>query len=341
MSTSLNEFKSTVLESLLELLWRQWSALGVSGSSRTEEQTVVDPEALLLLTLTVARYDMRLFNEVFDWVDENGAFLNVHRLKNLVKQYDFKAKPQLSALAERAGRNSSFALKWKNLAAKYVTEQSEPLFFLKTGRPYPLPESPDGVFLRHGLMREPFQPRGLAQPFPAAGMPSLLLRLRALLGVNIRCEILCVLGTVGEIHPSLLAKRIAHAPRTTQNALSEMVRSGVIQVRTSSREKLYSLQPGMLAELLHPGEERTRWGFAAPMFRALEILWLVLIDPDRQNLEEAILASEWRRTARDMRPFLGEAKWGQHLRDDSQYKGKKYAEIFEADIRGILKRLVG
>ncbi len=89
MSISLGEFKSAVLENLLELLWRQWSALGVSGSSRTQEKSVVDPEALLLLTLTVARYDVRLFDEVLEWVDVNGVFLNVHRLKNLLKQYDF------------------------------------------------------------------------------------------------------------------------------------------------------------------------------------------------------------------------------------------------------------
>jgi len=339
MSISLGEFKSAVLENLLELIWRQWSALGVSGSSRTQEKSVVDPEALLLLTLTVARYDARLFDEVLEWVDVNGVFLNVHRLKNLLKQYDFQAKPQLGALAERAGRNSSLALKWKNLASKYRAEPPEPLFFLKTGKSFPIPDDPDGVFYKHGLMRGPFNPRGLAQPFPAEGMPSLLLRLRALLGVNIRCEILGVLGAVGEIHPSLLAKRIGHGFRTTQNVLSEMVRSGVIQVRTSSREKLYSLRQGMLADLLHPGEEQTLWAFSAPMFRELEILWLGLTDPNQQDLDEAMLAAEWRRTARDMCPLLGEAEWGQPLRDESLYKGRKYAEVFEADIKTFLRRL--
>ena len=341
MNTSLIEFKSAVLGNLLELLWRQWSALGISGSRQKQQKTVVDPEALLLLTLTVARYDSRLFDEVLEWVDVNGAYLNVHRLKNLLKQYDFQAKPQLGALAERAGRNSSLALKWKNLGSKYRTEPPESLFFLKNGFPFPVPDNPDEIFQKHGLIRGPIKRRNLTQPFPGEGMASLLLRLRALLGINIRCEILCVMGAVDEIHPSLLARMIGHGSRTTQNTLSEMAGSGVIQVRTSSREKLYSLRQSTLAELLHPGEERTLWDYSAPLFRALEILWLGLVDPARHNLDETMLASEWRRTARAMVPLLGEAERGQPLRDESLYRGKKYAEIFEADIKTFLGQLLG
>ena len=112
MNISLKEFKKTILESLLDLLWRQWSALGVSGYSHSEESQVVDPEALLLLTLTVARYDARLFDEVLDWLEVNGDYLNVQRLQNLVKQFDFKARTELSAVAELLGQKSSVALKW-------------------------------------------------------------------------------------------------------------------------------------------------------------------------------------------------------------------------------------
>lgn len=113
MGTSLSDFKSTVLDHLLGLVWRQWSALGVSGYSASEEKGVVDPEALLLLTLTLGRYDARLFDEVLDWLEVNGDFLNVQRLQNLLKQHDFQAKAQLSAVAERLGRKSTVVLKWK------------------------------------------------------------------------------------------------------------------------------------------------------------------------------------------------------------------------------------
>jgi len=336
MSVSLQEFKLKVLDHLLELVWRQWAALGVSGYTDAEELKVVDPEALLLLTLTVGRYDARLFDEVLDWLDVNGPFINVQRLQNLLKQYNFQAKVQISAVAEWLGRKSSYALKWKKLASAYRLDEVESLFLMKNGTPFPQPNNLDKTFYRHGFWRTSIKTRGLAQSFPSEGMPALLLRLRALLGVNVRCEILCLLGGVDEIHPSTIAKLIGHAPRTTQNTLSEMLRSGVVQVRTKGREKIYSLWPGVLDDLLRPEGKPTPWVNSAPLFRTLEILWLGVADPKRQNLDELMLASEWRRLAREMRPLLGDAGWGQPLRDDSLFKGEQYVEVFRDDVMSLL-----
>jgi len=169
-------------------------------------------------------------------------------------------------------------------------------------------------------------------------MPSLLLRLRSLLGVNIRCEILCLLGAFDEIHPSLVARLVGQAPRTTQNVLAEMARSGVVQVRTAARLKSYALVPGTLDVLLRPGG-RTPWMNSVPLFRALEVLWLGLSDPRQEHLDEPLLASEWRRLAREIKPLLGDAGLGQPLREDSSYPGDGYYRIFIEDIGRILGRL--
>ena len=335
-SESLTEFKSTVLDHLLGLLWRQWSAIGLSGYSSSEESKVVDPEALLLLTLTVARHDVRLFDEVLDWLDLNGAFLNVQRLQHLIKQYDFQAKAELSAAAEWLGRKSNYAMKWKKLASTYINEPAQSLFYMKDGKAFPEPTNPEKTFSKHGLFRNPIESRGLSKPFPPEGMPSLLLRLRAFMGVNIRCEILCLLGSVDEIHPSEVAKLIGHAPRTTQNALAEMARSGVVQMRAHGREKSYALKPGALDKLMRPDGESTPWVNSAPLFRALEILWLGVADPKRQKMDDLLLSSELRRVAKSMKPLLGDAGWGQPLRDESAYKGEKYAKVFFEDVLGFL-----
>ncbi len=338
MNTSLSEFKKTILESLLDLLWRQWTAIGVSGYGNAEESKVVDPEALLLLTLTVARYDARLFDEVLDWLEINGDYLNVQRLQNLVKQFNFQAKAELSAVAELLGKRSSVVLKWKKLSTKYSQDGESPLFYMKDGRPMPSLSDYDETFHRHGLLRPPVKQRKLSQQFPREGMPALLLRLRALLGLNLRCEILCLLGSVDEIHPSLIAKLIGQNPRSTQNALAEMVRSGVVQVRTSSREKIYSLSPGVLDQLLRL-DGFTPWRNSVPLFRALEILWLGVSDPKRQNLDDLLLASEWRRLTGKIRTLLGDAGMGQPLRESKAFTGEKYYEVFQEDIRKFLARL--
>lgn len=338
MNISLTEFKDTVLNRLLDLLWRQWTAIGVPGYSSYEESNVVDPEPLLMLTLTVARYDARLFDEVMDWLDVNGEFLNVQRLQNLAKDYDYQAKAQLSAAAQILGTRSSYALKWNKLASEYSHKEPVPFFFMKDGRPMPLPAAMDDAFRNHGLLRPVYKSKGLSQPFPGEGMPALLLRLRALFGVNIRCEILCLLGSVDEIHPSRIARLIGQAPRTTQNLLAGMVHSGAVQVRTRAREKFYSLSRDTLDNLLRP-EGPTPWVNSVPLFRALEILWIGLSDPKRQVLDSLMLASECRRLARKMTPLLGDAGMGQPLREDMSFKGEEYYDVFVEDINRILARL--
>ncbi|TRO79091.1 hypothetical protein [Trichloromonas acetexigens] len=338
MPISLSEFKKTVLDQLLDLLWRQWTALGVSGYGLSEESRVIDPEALLLLTMTVARYDARLFDEVLDWLEVNGNFMNIQRLQNLVTQSGFQAQAELSAVAEMLGRKSSVVLKWKKLATKYARKEESPLFFMKDGRPMPTPKECDEIFRRHGLLRPSLQTRGLSQPFPREGMPALLLRLRALFGVNLRCEILCLLGSVDEIHPSRIAKAIGQGPRSTQNVLVEMVHSGVVQVRSSGREKRYALAPETLDKLLRPNG-LTPWVNSVPLFRALEILWLGVADPKRQELDALMLASEWRRLAKEIGPLLGDAGLGQPLRGAFSFPGEKYYEVFVEDISKMLASL--
>lgn len=339
MDISLTEFKATVLKALLDFLWCQWSALGVAGQSAPEERRVIDPEPLLLLSLTVCRYDARLFDEILDWLMVNGAFINVQRLKNIERQLDFQCKPQLSAVSELLGQKSSYALKWKGLATAHTLESATPLFFMQDGKPLPLSADYAPEFQGHGLLRGPLRLRGYSQPFPAHGMPTLLLRLRALLGVNARCELLCLLGAADEIHPSDIARQTGYFPRTTQNALAEMARSGVVEMRSGNREKKYRLQAGLLDKLLRPEGQPTAWVNWAPLFRALEILWLGLIDPKRQDLEPLLLASELRRLAMAMRPLLGEAGWGMDLRDESAYRGAAYGSIFVEDVGALLERL--
>jgi hypothetical protein len=335
MSISSVAFRDTVRDRLLSLLWRQWTALGVPGTNAAEESNVVDPEALLLLTLTVGRYDARLYDAVLDWLDLNADYLNVQRLQNLSARAGPHAQAGLGAIAEILGRRTAVALKWKKLAARPNLAAEEPLFLMADGRAMPMPAACDDVFRRHGLLRSPIIKRGIARTFPAEGMPSLLLRLRALLGVSIRCEILCLLGSTDEIHPSLIARLVGQAPRTTQDLLADMVRSGAVQVRTSARTKNYALVPGVLDGLLRPGG-RTPWVNSVPLFQALEIVWLGLMDPREQDLAAPLLASQWRRTARLIRPLLGDAGLGQPMRDEASFVGEAYYDVHIADITRIL-----
>lgn len=339
MNISLTEFKATVLNQLLDFLWRQWSALGVAGQGVSEERRVIDPEPLLLLSLTVCRYDARLFDEILDWLTVNSGLMNAQRLKNLLQQLEFNCTAELGAVAELLGKKSSNTLKWKTLSSSHTLATPEPLFYFKDGKPLPLPPEKAPEFSSHGLLRGPVKLRGYSQPFPVQGMATLLLRLRALMGVNSRCELLCLLGASDEIHPADIARQTGYFARTTQSALAEMTRSGVVEMRSNNREKMYWLKPGLLDNLLRPNGKATAWVNWSPLFRALEILWLGLIDPKRQDLDPLLLASEFRRLTIAMRPLLGEAGWGMHLQNESAYRGEDYSAVFVQDITALLERL--
>jgi DNA-binding CsgD family transcriptional regulator len=289
--------------------------------------------------LTICRYDARLFDEILDWLVANGAFLNVQRLKNLKKRFYFQSQSQLSAVSELLMEKSNDPLKWKRLAAAPSPRNPEPLFFLKSGKPIPIPDKNAPEFSAYGLLRGPIKLRGHAQPFPTKGMPSLLLRLRALLGVNARCELLCLLAASEEIHPSDVARQAGYSPRTVQNTLAEMARSGIVQVRSGNREKWYCLQSDVLDHLLKPKGNPTPWINWAPLFRALEMLWTGVTDPKRQNLDPLTQASELRRLGKEMRPLLADAGWGRQLEDDSSFRGVEYSAIFIRNIEGILNQL--
>lgn len=339
MDTLFPEFRAHILDRLLDLLWRQWSALGVSGQTSKKEHRVVDPEALLLLSLTICRYDARLFDEILDWLVANGAFLNVQRLRNLKKRFAFQSQSQLSAISELLMEKSNDPLKWKRLTASRSPRKPEPLFFLKSGKPIPIPDENAPEFSAYGLLRGPIRLRGHAQPFPTKGVPSLLLRLRALLGVNARCELLCLLAAAEEIHPSDVARKTGYSPRTVQNTLAEMARSGVVQVRSGNRAKWYWLQSGVLDPLLKPEGSPAPWFTWAPLFRALEMLWIGVIDPKWKNLDPLTQASELRRLGKEMRPLLADAGWGWQFEDDRSIRGVEYSTVFIRNVTGILGQL--
>ena len=84
MNQSLKIFKAEYQNHLLNFLWRQWSSLGVAGQSRGDDVWIIDPEALLLFTFTLGRHEPRLFDEVLDWLQANGRFINILRLKRIL-----------------------------------------------------------------------------------------------------------------------------------------------------------------------------------------------------------------------------------------------------------------
>jgi len=287
MNDWLIKSKNQFQDKIFDFLWQQWSILGVAGTTKPEDNRIIDPEALLLFSLSVCRYEPRLFDEIIDWLFQNGQFINVQRLGQIQKKYDFNCAPQLSAVAELLAKKASYRLKWSGLSKKYYLKDKEPLFFDKEKNP----------------LRGQINLRGYSQAFDMQSSACLLLRLRALLGINARAEILCLLASVKEVHPSEAARKISYYQKTVQTTLVEMALSGVILTRTSKKEKFYRLKPGVLDALLKPQGQSPQWINWPPLLRTVEILWKRLSELSGQRIDFLLLSSELKKLMSSVKQY--------------------------------------
>jgi hypothetical protein len=294
MKTLLTDFRSEFRDRALDLLWRQWTTFGISGHGAQWAGSPIDPEALLLLTCTIGRYDARLFDGMVEWMGLNGQLINVQRLKRIIATEQYVGGQVLRAVAATVSDSVS-AAKWATTAmSKNDTCQPRPLFFLKDGTPMPIVRQLDPSFEEHGLQRDPYEARGVAQVFQPDLVSNLILRLRALFGVNARCEIIAHLLLNEQVSPSALARDAYYLPLTISKAMTEMRGSGFLVSRINGRRRDHRLVPGTWRVLLL-GEERPNPIVWPRLFRAIEILWEFLGDSNLTDKEPLAQASALRR----------------------------------------------
>lgn len=339
MATSLHKFREPLLEASLGLLWRQWTLLGVpgyAGDRQGDDYRVVDPESLLLLTSELGRFDARLLDEVLNWLRQHGRFINIQRLKSLQQQHGVGNKRVLSAMAATLLENSRLA-KWRAIEMLAETGKGEePLFWNPDGSPLPVFGKPDPFFQRFGYFRGMQHPRRDASPPKVQSPDLLLIKLRALFGVNARAEIISALLTARSSHPSGLARRTGYLPRSVQDILNEMAFSGhVIACRPKgSREKFFSLRPGDWNFLITWSEPKfPQWVDWPVIFSLLQNSLLALYET---KLASPLAAALRFREIFDLHhPALSEAGLAGHFSGSVHQSGLNFMEAFLAELTNL------
>lgn len=115
-TASLVALSQQLREAALEVLWRQWRAVGGQTATRGSKLAIVDPEALVLLSLTLIDDERRLVDILRDWTLLNTDLLSVQRLKNLAAAYPEKTRNSLAWLARIASVEGKDA-RWRSLSA--------------------------------------------------------------------------------------------------------------------------------------------------------------------------------------------------------------------------------
>lgn len=200
----------------LDLAWSLWSELGVDGARRRHDWQAIDLEPLIIFTSYIGNTDSRLRANSIDWCIANARFASAFRLRNLAQQ----ASPTMSAAFGR------YAATVKAHARVPWPGSGEPLA-LWTSEHIGTPD----------LRR-----------------PSLIqLRLRALVGVSARAEILkLMLANPDRGHAaSALAEAAGYGKGSVAQALDLLTMAGIVSVQPTANRLIYRLaRPAELASAL-------------------------------------------------------------------------------------------
>ena len=283
-----NSFKEQWLESLLGELWQRWSALGVAGySSERKSHVIEDPERLLIATLYLARWDARLFDEVMSWVLANTVSINVKRLTALLGDFPDESVRLISAVATKAQHGDA---RWKKLIK--LSSESEPLFYLDAIRRLPVGDVVDTEFAAAGLVRGVFKDRKLSETFSAHEGGSLVLKLRALLGMNAHAEVLAYLSDGRKAHASMVARDLCYSQRAVQEILTQMEKGGGVSVTIEGRKKLFRLTHACWSSLV---PETLSWNDEHHRLAFLSHAWKGAHDLDSDLQQPMLIASKLRK----------------------------------------------
>lgn len=285
---SQKDFRDIFLDNILDFLWRQWSAIGVLGEARAKELWAIDPEALLVFTLETGRYDPRLFDEVMDWLVTNGQWIDIQRVRGILRKIPDETCHLMGAVSEfLASRGQE--RKWQNLSKlcfKNIPKERAPLFKLR----YPKKHiegiggaEPEEAFLKYGFFRAPLRPSKKSREVIPTAESNIRFILRALFGVGSRAECILYLLTHDAGHPSEVAKAIGLSVRGTQDALIELSKSGLVLTRIKGKRKIeYWLSQEQWWVFLSKGSieefKKPVWIDWIALFKALSRVWVTLLE---------------------------------------------------------------
>ncbi len=192
-------------DAVLRVVWRQWRTLGAAAVGRhasrsraTDEETrhveaLIDPEALVLISLTLLRDEQRMGDMLHDWAVLNSDLLSVQRIKNLKADYPAPMQDELThqlALFATAASDEGKDLRWRPLAHRSSVSGE--------GRRGVHASSDESVHEALARTAHAHAPSGARVKMRAARTrlladATLLLRLRLGLGVGIKADLVAFL----------------------------------------------------------------------------------------------------------------------------------------------------
>ena len=216
------EIRSAVVQAGLKVCWAQWSALGAYAAPEQTRRpiSIVDPEALILLSLGLEKEERRMGDMLFWWASVGSRLTSVQRIRTLAKDFPEDVQHSVgryASLASAAGDR-----RWNRLAAEV------------------------GPGPRH-------RDRGLKGPdvLNLTEASTLILRLRAAFGVGSKADTLAFLLGIGGswVSVSVISEATGYSGTAIRAAARDMALGRLIR-ETEDRPALYFVPPKPWSELL-------------------------------------------------------------------------------------------
>src|SRR6266511_2110472 len=101
-------------EATAQAAWTQWSAIFTVAARGRPARSIVDPEALLLVSLALCDHEPRLWSAAVMWAQFGARLLSVQRAKNLVRLFPAEVAKRLGEFAALAMRDGGDQ-RWRSL----------------------------------------------------------------------------------------------------------------------------------------------------------------------------------------------------------------------------------
>lgn len=229
--------------------YEKWIKLGWEGVGEPDKG-FVDPEKLIIETTHIGRFEGRIFKAMITWIRNFHDLINVQRLLHYIKEADL---PVLGAAFDVAMQNG--ADHRLQTVVKHCKPYDTPQVLFKNGDTFGVYDANQKEFakkeyLKWGLyctMVDFYDDAMLDKNIILKNNP--LLAIRALIGPNIRSEILFELENKTRIHIKALAQKIGYAYSPVYNEVKSMISNGFITLENYGRVKVLIMTDSMVAFL--------------------------------------------------------------------------------------------
>ena len=327
---------------MLQILWKQWSSVGIYSNLESENKFLIDPESLLCTTCFFGRFDPRLFDEVMSWLSENGHLLNIDRLKNVLKCFDDLETNILGAVSEFLVIKEK-KRKWDrvvNFCKKKNRAKVQNLFLAKNFEPIPIVGEFDPVFLRWGFRRDEVNLRKRIQKIDLEKPCNLLLKMRSFFGVNARADIYVFLMFSEGDNSLQISQKIHFNQRNVYQVLNDLHRSGLVEKRNIGKRSLYTIDRSNWLSLFN-NDISLSYIIWPKVFSALSYLFKSMFYQPEIFEDTYLASSEFRNISEKFIPEI-EASG---MRVQSSYLkriiGEEYTAHFINYVKNILHQLAG